>query len=83
MSDGARVALSGRHLRVLVRATRETLAGGLLRASEVGDAYDVLELLDSKLPTAKERHPVGAGCGRHPQRTPVVAGSPRGTTTGR
>jgi len=63
MSDGVRVALSGRQLQVLVRAAREALAGDLLRASEVGDAYEVLELLDSKLPEAAERHPVGAVTG--------------------
>lgn len=64
MSDGVRVALSGRHLRVLVRATREALAGDLLRASDVGDAHDVLELLDGKLPAAEERHPIGGVTGR-------------------
>lgn len=64
MSGSVRVALSGRQLRVLVRAAREALAGDLLRASEVGDAYEVLELLDSKLPEAAERHPVGAVTGR-------------------
>ena len=64
MSDGVRVTLSGRQLRVLVRAAREALAGDLLRAGEVADAYDALELLDSKLPVAEDRHPVGAVTGR-------------------
>jgi hypothetical protein len=59
-----RITLSARQLRMLVRATREPLAGDLLRVSEVGDAYEVLELLDSKLPPAEERHPVGAVTGR-------------------
>jgi hypothetical protein len=63
-SNDVRVSLSGRQLRVLVRATREALAGDLLRASEAADAYEVLELLDSKLPAAEERHPVGAVTGR-------------------
>jgi hypothetical protein len=64
MSGGVRVALSEPQLRVLVRAAREALAGDLLRASEVGDAYDALEVLDSKLPAAEDRHPVGAVTGR-------------------
>lgn len=64
MSDHERVVLSGRQLRVLVRAAREALAGDLLRPSEVADAYEVVELLDSRLPTAEDRHPVGAVTGR-------------------
>ena len=64
MSGGVRVALSESQLRVLVRAAREALAGELLRASEVWDAYEVLELLDSKLPAAEECHPVGAVTGQ-------------------
>ncbi len=64
MSGGVRVALSELQLRMLVRAAREALAGDLLRASEVADVYNVLELLDSKLPAAEERHPVGAVTGR-------------------
>lgn len=64
MSGYVRVALSELQLRVLVRAAREALAGDLLRASEVADAYEVLELLDSKLPAAADRHPVGAVPGR-------------------
>jgi hypothetical protein len=62
--DRVRVNFTERHLRVLVRATREALASDLLRAGELGDAYDVLELLDSKLPAAEERHRVGAVTGR-------------------
>ena len=63
-TDGVRLTLSGNQLRVLVRAAQEALASDLLRAGEVGDAYEVLELLDGKLPAAEDRHPVGAVTGR-------------------
>jgi hypothetical protein len=45
-----RVVLTERHLRVLVRATREALASDLLLAGEFGDGFDVLELLDRSSP---------------------------------
>jgi hypothetical protein len=63
-SSGVRVGLSQQQLGVLVRATREALAADLVRVGDVSDAYDVLELLDSKLPAAEERHFVGAVTGR-------------------
>jgi hypothetical protein len=62
--DRLRMGVSKPQLRLLVRATREALAAGLLRASELDDAYAALELLDSKLPAAEDHHPVGAVTGR-------------------
>lgn len=59
-----RVSFTERQLRVLVRATREALAGDLLRAGEIADAGEVLELLDQKLPAAEECLAVGAVTGR-------------------
>jgi hypothetical protein len=64
VSGSVRVGLSQRQLRVLVRATREPLAADLVRFGDVSDAHDLLELLDSKLPEAEERHFVGAVTGR-------------------
>jgi hypothetical protein len=50
---------------LLERAVREALAAGLLRAGEQCDAYDVLELLDAKLPPAEAScRAVGPDTGR-------------------
>ena len=62
--DLVRIGVSEPQLRVLVRATREALAAGLLRARELEDAYAALQLLDTKLPAAEDHHPVGAVTGR-------------------
>jgi hypothetical protein len=54
-----RLAVSERHLRLLLRCVRESSAAGLLRFDEQADAGDLVALLDAKLPSAEERHPAG------------------------
>jgi hypothetical protein len=66
-----------------VRATREALAAGLLRASELDDAYDALELLDSELPAAEDRSPVGVVTGRVQLREEILRVLAAGEDAGR
>lgn len=62
--SSTRLALTERQIQVLVRAAREAVAGDLMRASEIADLQDLLELLDSKLSAAGDRHPAGGVTGR-------------------
>ena len=54
-----RLTLTERQVRLLARSLRESAAAGLLRTSELEDAYELLTIVDQKLPTAEERHPAG------------------------
>jgi hypothetical protein len=54
-----RLTLTDRQVRLLARSLRESAAAGLLRSSELDDVYELLNLVDEKLPTAEERHPAG------------------------
>jgi hypothetical protein len=54
-----RLTLTERQVRLLARSLRESAAAGLLRSGELEEVYELLQLVDEKLPTAEERHPAG------------------------
>ena len=59
----ARLNFSERELGVLAEALRESLAGELLVPGSIEPAWELLERVDLRLPSAVEKHPAGGAMG--------------------